>query len=78
MHALQTGSDEEGNTPEELLQRKTDVGGWGLVWQELGLIGKPDDKPDKEPKIKPEKPEKPVKVKPEKKEKPEKKDKPEK
>jgi len=76
MHALQTGSDEEGNTPEELLQMKTDMGGWGQVWQELGLIGKPDDKPDKEPKIKPEKPEKPVKVKPEKKEKPEKKVKP--
>jgi hypothetical protein len=76
MHALQTGSDEEGNTPEELLQMKTDMGGWGQVWQELGLIGKPDDKPDKEPKIKPEKPEKPVKVKPEKKEKPEKKAKP--
>ena len=75
MHALQT-SDGEENTPESLLHRKTELGGWGQVWQDLGLIGKPDDKPDKEPKDKPEKPEKPPKVKPEKKVKPDKKVKP--
>ena len=73
MHALQTGSDEEGNTPGELLQMKTDMGGWGQVWQELGLIGKPDDKPDKELKDKAVKPTKTPKIKPEKKEKPERK-----
>jgi hypothetical protein len=68
MHALQTGDpEEEGKTPEQILLLKTELGGWGKVWQELGLIGKPDDKPEKEPKDKPEKPEK---VKPEKKVKP--------
>jgi len=68
MHALQTGSDEDGNTPEQLLQLKTDMGGWGQVWQEQGLIGKPDKelkdkvvKPTKTPKVKPEKKEKPEK-----------------
>jgi hypothetical protein len=52
---------------------KTDMGGWGQVWQELGLIGKPDDKPDKELKDKAVKPTKTPKIKPEKKEKPERK-----
>ena len=74
MHALQT-SDGEENTPEFLLHRKTELGGWGQVWQEQGLIGKPD-KPEKEPKDKPEKPTKPPKVKPTKKPKPDKKVKP--
>ena len=65
MHALQTSDpEEEGKTPEQILLLKTELGGWGQVWQELGLIGKPDDKPEKEPKDKPEKPEKPPKVKP--------------
>ncbi len=68
MHALQTSDPEEGKTPEELLHRKTELGGWGQVWQELGLIGK-----DKDPKEKPEKPEKAPKVKPAKKPKPTKK-----
>ncbi len=76
MHALQTADpEEEGKTPEELLHRKTELGGWGQVWQELGLIGKPDDKPEKD---KPEKPEKAPKVKPTKKPKPTKKVKPKK
>ena len=71
MHALQTGDPKEkGRTPEDLLHRKTALGGWGQVWQELGLIGKPEDKP--------EKPEKAPKVKPTKKPKPDKKVKPEK
>ena len=79
MHALQTSDPEEGTTPEQILLLKTELGGWGQVWQELGLIGRPDDKPEKEPKDKPEKPEKPEKppkVKPEKKVKPDKKVKP--
>jgi hypothetical protein len=75
MHALQTSDGEEGNMPRDLLLRKTELGGWGQVWQELGLIGKPDDKPEKD---KPEKPEKAPKVKPTKKPKPTKKIKPEK
>ena len=76
MHALQTADPEEGTTPEQLLDRKTELGGWGQVWQDLGLIGKPDDKPEKEPKDKTEKPDKAPKVKPTKKPKPEKKVKP--
>ena len=72
MHALQTSDDEDGNAPEQVLLRKTELGGWGQVWQELGLIGKPDDKPDKDPKDKPAKPAKAPKVKPTKKPKPEK------
>jgi hypothetical protein len=45
VHALQT-SEETDFSPEELLTLKTELGGWGQVWQELGLIGhtaKPDD-----------------------------------
>ena len=72
MHALQTSDDEGGNAPEQVLLRKTELGGWGQVWQELGLIGKPDDKPDKDAKEKPAKPAKAPKVKPTKKPKPEK------
>ena len=72
MHALQNSGDEDGNAPEQVLLRKTELGGWGQVWQELGLIGKPDDKPDKDPKDKPAKPAKAPKVKPTKKPKPEK------
>jgi hypothetical protein len=70
MHALQTGDGEDGNTPEQLLHRKTELGGWGQVWQEMGLIGRPDGdedsvkdktigKPEKLPKVKPEKKDKP-------------------
>jgi hypothetical protein len=72
MHALQTSDDEGGNAPEQVLLRKTELGGWGQVWQELGLIGKPDDKPDKDAKDKPANPTKAPKVKPDKKEKPDK------
>ncbi|MGD8905237.1 MAG: DUF5667 domain-containing protein [Anaerolineae bacterium] len=72
MHALQTSDDEDGNAPDQVLLRKTELGGWGQVWQELGLIGKPDDKPDKDAKEKPAKPMKAPKVKPTKKPKPEK------
>jgi hypothetical protein len=74
MHALQT-SDGGADAAYALLGKKTELGGWGQVWQELGLIGKPDDKPDKD---KPEKPEKAPKVKPTKKPKPAKKVRPEK
>ena len=73
MHALQTAGPEGGTTPEQLLNRKTELGGWGQVWQDLGLIGKPDDKLEKD---KPAKPEKAPKVKPTKKPKPTKKVKP--
>jgi hypothetical protein len=38
--ALQT-SLETDYTPEELLAMKTELGGWGKVWQELELIGRP-------------------------------------
>ena len=76
MHALQTNGGEDDNTPEQILLLKAELGGWGKVWQELGLIGRPDDKPEKEPKDKPGKPEKAPKVKPEKKVKPDKKVKP--
>jgi hypothetical protein len=48
------------------------LGGWGQVWQEQGLIGKPDEKPDKDAKEKPAKPVKAPQVKPTKKPKPEK------
>ena len=73
MHALQTADPDDGTTPEQLLGRKTELGGWGQVWQELDLIGKPDDKPEKD---KPGKPEKAPKVKPTRKPKPTKKVKP--
>jgi hypothetical protein len=36
-------SEETGVPVGELLALKTSLGGWGLVWQELDLIGKPDD-----------------------------------
>jgi hypothetical protein len=72
MHALQTGDDEDGNTPEQLLHRKTELGGWGQVWQEMGLIGRPDDDDEETAKDKPAKPEKLPKVKPVKKDKPKK------
>lgn len=39
MLALQT-SQRTGLTPAELLAMKTEQGGWGNVWQNLGLIGK--------------------------------------
>jgi|GEM_PF-2487492 len=39
MLALQTSQIYEELTPEELLAMKTETGGWGKVWQELGLIG---------------------------------------
>jgi hypothetical protein len=42
MHALDT-SEITGVAPEELLDMKKELGGWGKVWQELGLIGKPPD-----------------------------------
>lgn len=39
MLALQTGLT-TGLTPEEVLAMRTEQGGWGQVWQSLGLIGK--------------------------------------
>ncbi|MEW5985361.1 MAG: hypothetical protein AB1791_01890 [Chloroflexota bacterium] len=41
-HALET-AQETGLTPAEVLDMKAELGGWGLVWQELGLIGPPDN-----------------------------------
>lgn len=39
--ALRTG-EQTGTPAEELLAMKTELGGWGLVWQELGIVGKKD------------------------------------
>jgi hypothetical protein len=39
MLALQTSMIDEELTPEALLAMKTETGGWGQVWQSLGLIG---------------------------------------
>lgn len=45
MRALETSKATEPQvSPEELLALKTEMGGWGEVWQELGLIGPPEDK----------------------------------
>jgi hypothetical protein len=39
-HALSTSEQLGGDpSPEEILQMKRDLGGWGRVWQELGLKG---------------------------------------
>jgi hypothetical protein len=49
-HALETG-DVLGMDPEDILGLRADQG-WGQIWQDLGLKGKPDDedKMDKEDK----------------------------
>jgi hypothetical protein len=39
--ALET-AEKTGAAPGDLLAQKTELGGWGEVWQEWGLIGKPD------------------------------------
>ncbi len=41
--ALAAG-EKAGMAPEELLNMKDELGGWGLVWQELGLKGKDKNK----------------------------------
>ena len=41
MHALQT-SEETGEPVEDLLAQRA-TKGWGEIWQDLGLIGKPDE-----------------------------------
>ena len=42
MLALQTSElAPDGESAELLLQMKSDLGGWGLVWQELGFTGRP-------------------------------------
>ena len=49
MHALKTSETLSGThpmsdtTPSGILTLKTELGGWGQVWQEFGLIGRPDD-----------------------------------
>jgi hypothetical protein len=43
MHALQTSQESSLDPAEGLLSLKTELGGWGKVWQHLGLIGPPDD-----------------------------------
>lgn len=48
MLALQTSKAVNGAyTPEQILQMKVDMGGWGKVWQFLGLTGpwRKDDHP---------------------------------
>jgi hypothetical protein len=52
MLALKT-SEETGVPAGELLARKGELGGWGEVWQELGLIGKPTEVPVGQSKDKP-------------------------
>ena len=42
MLALETAKA-TGGVPEDLLGWKTELGGWGQVWQELDLIGKPEN-----------------------------------
>ena len=42
MLALQTG-ELVGSDPAALLQARRDGRGWGLIWQELDLIGRPED-----------------------------------
>ncbi len=44
MHALETGQ-ETGVPAADLLVLKTELGGWGRVWQGLGLIGRPEGVP---------------------------------
>jgi hypothetical protein len=53
MHALKTSEETDNLSPEDLLWLKTDLGGWGKVWQELGLIGRPEEKPGGPPDDKP-------------------------
>jgi hypothetical protein len=52
MHALETG-EKTGVPAEDLLGLKTELGGWGRVWQGLGLIGRSEDKPSGQPEDKP-------------------------
>jgi hypothetical protein len=52
MHALETGQ-ETGVPAEDLLGLKTELGGWGRVWQGLGLIGRPEGKAVGPPEDKP-------------------------
>jgi hypothetical protein len=44
MHALEA-SQQTGLTPEEILAKRVDQG-WGQIWQELGLKGKPNKQAD--------------------------------
>jgi hypothetical protein len=44
VHALKTG-EKTGVPAEELLALSDELGGWGEVWQELGLIGRPEGVP---------------------------------
>jgi hypothetical protein len=44
MHALQT-SQRTGTRPEDLLNMKTEMGGWGQVWKAEGIIRRPDHAP---------------------------------
>lgn len=60
--ALKT-SEDAGVSPEELLNLKQELGGWGQVWKALGLKGKPDDvgpPDDAGPPDNPGKPDKPT------------------
>lgn len=50
MLAFET-SQETDLSAEELLALKTELGGWGLVWQEMGMIGKPEDVPGGPPDV---------------------------
>jgi hypothetical protein len=45
MHALVAADQDPAADPAVLLALKTELGGWGEVWQEMGLIGPPDDRP---------------------------------
>jgi hypothetical protein len=52
MLALRTGQDTDVPAGD-LLALKNELGGWGQVWQELGLIGKPAEAPGNSAKEKP-------------------------
>jgi len=44
MLAFQTAEIlDDGTTADDLLTRRGEGEGWGEIWQELGLIGRPDD-----------------------------------
>jgi hypothetical protein len=42
MLALQTSKTDDDLEAEDLLTRRAEGEGWGEIWQDLGLIGKPD------------------------------------
>jgi len=58
MLALRTSQTMEGLSAQEILELKTELNGWGRVWQQLGLIGhghgQDDDEVESELEVEPE------------------------